>query len=251
MARTPVRPYRWLAKYYDTIFTFRSFLAPARAAVVYPLLKHVKSGCDLACGTGTTAIELAQKGVKMYGVDLSPGMCRASRAKVKRAGADVTILDADMRTFRLPEPVDLVLCEFDALNHVPKKADLARVVKCVYRALNAGGYFYFDVNTRQAFEELWPLTYWIDTPTAAVVMGGGFDVRTDKAYSDVEWFIRKGKTWRREHERVEQVYWPATQIRETLRAAGFRTIRAWDGCEFLQAGPSLAPGYRTFYLARK
>jgi hypothetical protein len=43
-----------------------------------------------------------------------------------------------MRSFRLPEPVDLVLCEFDALNHVPRKADLARVARAIVRDAGSG-----------------------------------------------------------------------------------------------------------------
>jgi len=54
-------------------------------------------------------------------------MCRLARSKARRAGANVNISPADMRTFRLPEPVDLITCEFDAVNHVPRKSDLARV----------------------------------------------------------------------------------------------------------------------------
>jgi SAM-dependent methyltransferase len=48
----------------------------------------------------------------------------------------------------------------DVLNHVPEKADLALVAKAVCRALRPGGYFYFDVNNRLAFEKLWPGTMW-------------------------------------------------------------------------------------------
>jgi hypothetical protein len=44
------------------------------------------------------------------------------------------VLRGDMREFRLPEPVDLVLCEFDALNHVPRKGDLAPVAVTVREA---------------------------------------------------------------------------------------------------------------------
>jgi SAM-dependent methyltransferase len=62
----------------------------------------------------------------------------------------------DMRNFRLPERGDLVLCEFDALNHVPRKEDLARVANSVSRALRPGGHFFFDVNNRLAFEKFWP-----------------------------------------------------------------------------------------------
>ncbi len=52
----------------------------------------------------------------------------------------------------MPEPGDLVSCEFDALNHVPRKADLALVAKAVARALRPGGHFCFDVNNRLSFD---------------------------------------------------------------------------------------------------
>ncbi len=72
-----------------------------------------------------------------------------------------------MRAFRLTEPVDLVLCEFDALNHIPRKPDLARVASAVARALRPGGHFYFDVNNRLAFETIWPGTWWVEDPDVA------------------------------------------------------------------------------------
>ncbi|MGH7867991.1 MAG: class I SAM-dependent methyltransferase, partial [Candidatus Dormibacteraceae bacterium] len=66
--------------------------------------------CDLACGTGTTALELASRGIKVFAVDLSPIMCRITRQKAICARAKINVLLGDMRTFRLPEPVDLITC---------------------------------------------------------------------------------------------------------------------------------------------
>ena len=49
---------------------------------------------------------------------------------LKAAGLNHILVNAggDMRAFRLPEPVDLILCEFDALNHMEGKADLAPIL---------------------------------------------------------------------------------------------------------------------------
>jgi hypothetical protein len=54
-------------------------------AVLGRILPHVEAACDLACGTGTTALNLARKGIRTYAVDLSPLMCRAARKKAARA----------------------------------------------------------------------------------------------------------------------------------------------------------------------
>jgi SAM-dependent methyltransferase len=122
----------------------------------------VGSACDLACGTGTTALELAKRGIEVFAVDVSPIMCRVTREKAGRARIPLHLVQADMRFFRLPHPVDLITCEFDAINHIPQKADLGRVARAASRALSPGGYFFFDVNNRLAFEKIWPGTWWIE-----------------------------------------------------------------------------------------
>lgn len=247
----PNQPYKWLAKYYDQFFTFHlPWFEAVRQRVLGDILPHVDSACDLACGTGTTALLLAGRGIKMFGVDLSPVMCRLARQKAHRARLPLRILQADMRDFRLPERVGLALCEYDALNHVPRKTDLKRVARAVSRALQPGGYFFFDVNNRRAFEKIWPRTSWVEKPGVALVMHGGYDRERDRGWLNVEWFLREGKLWRRHHERVEQVAWTSAEIRRTLRDAGFDRVRAWDARLFSRM-PNLSPGCRTFYLARK
>jgi len=247
-----IRPYKWLAEYYDRIFTFHlPWYESARRQILAPILAHVESACDLACGTATTALLLAKQGIQMTGVDLSPSMCKLARQKAGHLRRPLKILQADMRTFRLPEPVDLVLCEFDALNHVPQKADLRSVAQSVARALRPGGHFYFDVNNRLAFQKVWPSTWWSERPGVAFVLRGGYDRETDRGWTNAEWFFREGRLWRRRRERIEQVCWSAAEIRRTLREAGFDRIRAWDATPFFKTDPNIFPGCRTFYLARK
>ena len=246
------RPYRWLAEYYDRLFTFHlPWFEAARQRMLGNILPGIDSACDLACGTGTTAVMLARRGIRMYGVDLSPTMCRLAREKARRARATVRVLQGDMRHFRLPEPVDLVLCEFDALNHVGRKEDLARVSRSVARALRPGGYFYFDVNNLLAFEKIWPGTWWIEKPGVALVMHGGYDRDRGKGFTHVEWFLREGRCWKRHHEKVEQVAWTAAEMRRTLHDAGFASVRALDATQFFKGDPRIRRGCRTFYLARK
>jgi SAM-dependent methyltransferase len=170
-----VKPYRWLAEYYDRVFgKGRAPFAAGRRAVLKKLMPSVRSVCDLACGTGDTALEFAGRGLRVYGVDLSPGMCAATRVKVRRAGADVRVIRADMRSFVLPEPVDLITCEFDALNHVPRRADLRLVARAASRALRPGGIFFFDVNNSAGFAAYWKGAFWIEAPGIVAVMTWNF-----------------------------------------------------------------------------
>jgi SAM-dependent methyltransferase len=246
----PSDTYRWLAKYYDHLFEFRRPFAAARKVIIGPLLPNVESACDLACGTGTLAILLAKRGIRTFAVDLSPEMCRITREKARRAALPIRVLRADMRDFSLPEPVDLITSEFDALNHVPRKSDLRRVLTSVAAALQPGGHFVFDVNNRLSFERVWPNTWLIDKDPVAMVMHGGHKRGTDKAWSDVEWFVRSGRSWKRHHEHVEEVCWSAAEIRRELARAGFDRVRRWDAAPFFN-DVFTRPGCRTFWRARK
>ena len=252
MQKLPTGVYTLLAEYYDVFFNFHvDWYRRARRELLGGILPRVRVACDLACGTGNTALELAARGIEMYGVDLSPTMCRLARAKIRRAGCQATIQQGDMRTFRLPQPVDLVTCEFDALNHVPRKQDLARVTRAVARALHPGGTFYFDLNNRLAFQKIWPGSGWFEEPDVVMAMKGGYDASRDKGWTEVEWFVRGKGGWQRRRERVEQVAWPRREVLETLRAAGFRRISAHDAVPFFPGHSRIRPHCRTFYVAQK
>jgi SAM-dependent methyltransferase len=245
------RPYRLLARYYDEFFTSHiPGYKRARRKVLREILPQVHSVCDLACGTGTTAIELAHRGIKVFAVDLSPTMCQLARSKARSAGARVGVIRGDMRTFSLPERVDLVTCEYDAVNHVRQKSDLARIVRAVARTLRPGGYFYFDVNNRRHLEKNWPETHWSEGRGVMMVMRGSYDRRRRKGRVDLEWFIRQRTHWRRFHEQVEEVWWTASEIRQALRGAGFEHVRSWDARTFSSGQHRLPQGSRTFFLAQ-
>jgi len=77
------------------------------------------------------------------------------------------------------------------------------------------------------------------------------DSRHDRAWTDIELFIREGRLWRRRHERVEEVCWSRDEIRRALQEAGFDRLRAWDATPFFKGDPLIRPGCRTVYLARK
>jgi len=247
-----VNRYNLLAKHYDLVFEEeRTWFDAPRERILRPILPEIASACDLACGTARTALILARRGLRVFGVDGSAEMCRVARENVRRARLPVRILRGDMRSFRLPEPVDLITCEFDALNHLARTKDLLLVARSAARALRPGGHFYFDVNTKLSLEKNWSSTWWIEKPGVVVVLHGGYDETRETAWSDVDWFIRVGRNWRRVRERVEEVAWCPVELVRTLRAAGFDDINAWDASRLIKNNPVMRRGHRTFYLARK
>lgn len=252
MKAPAVHSYHWLAQYYDDFFSpIRAPLDTAREHLLRRILPGVKTACDLACGTGVTATSLAGTGIRTYALDLSPQMCRVTRRNAREAKVSLQVIQADMRSFKLPERVDLITCEGDALNHIPRKQDLRSVAKCVARALKPGGYFFFNVNTPIGFRKYWTGTVFLERPGAVMVMRSGHNAQADRAWSDINLFIRNGQVWQRRRERVEEVCWKQDKIRHTFLMAGFDQLRAWDAAPFFKDNSMISAGCYTIYLARK
>jgi SAM-dependent methyltransferase len=243
VSQTP--PYTLLARFYDPLTPGAPAMNRwARRRILGRLLPRVRSACDLGCGSGTTAIDLARRGIAVSAVDASPGQCRAARAKARRAGVPLRVLNADMRRFTLPRPVDLVLSEFNALNHLPRKADLAPTFRRIARALRPGGWLYFDVNMWPTYRQHYPVARWVEGPGFCLTTHGGFDRRRGRAWLICEWFVRERRTWRRYRERIDDVFWTHAEIRSALRRAGFTRIRSWDGARISHSGHAAPPGVR-------
>lgn len=250
------RPYSLLAHYYDELTRGAPRMNRlAREKVLAKILPRIRTVCDLGCGTGTAAIELARRGLTVYALDLSPEMIRRARQKVRRLPprlrSRITVRRADLRRFRLPRLVDLILSQFNPINHLPRKSDLARAFRSVARALRPGGWFCFDVNTRRTYAQVYSMTRWEEKPGFCLVYRGRFFPRRDKAWLDLEWFIRDGRAWQRHRERIEDTCWSDAEIRRALRRAGFRRIRHWDGAEVRPPSPYQKRGMDAYYLAQK
>lgn len=250
--RVANRPYRLLAQFYDQLSPYAPAMnRHARQQILGKILLQVRSVCDLACGTGTTAIDFARRGCKVFAVDNSPTMCRLAREKARRTGLPVRVLCADMRSLRLPEAVGLVTCEFASLNHVSRKTDLAQVLRTAGRVLRPGGYFLFDINTPRSFAEQYAATQWFEARDFKLVLRGSFNRRRGKARLDFEWFMPRGSLWRHHREQVENICWSDGEIRRGLRRAGFSSIRVWDGMDVRPRIAGARRGFDTYYLAQK
>lgn len=99
---------------------------------------------DLACGTGSFALELLNKGYSVTGIDKSPEMLTIADNKLK---GKVNLINTEMQNFTLTESVDAVICMLDSVNHLESENDISKCFKCVYNSLNKNGLFIFDVNT--------------------------------------------------------------------------------------------------------
>jgi SAM-dependent methyltransferase len=100
---------------------------------------------ELACGTGRLAIPIAQSGVEIVGLDVSPSMLAHARAKTKQAEVAITFVEADCRSFALGRKFALIFMGFNSMQHLHDHVSLASLFFNVRQHLATGGRFVFDV----------------------------------------------------------------------------------------------------------
>ena len=146
-AERSVPPYRQFAQFYDHVMG--DAVAPVigrcfeRSCRRYDL--RFASAADIGSGTGTFLLHLAQLCDVLYGVDRSVEMLAQARRKL--AGANVSFLQQDLRSLRLPQPVDLVTCMFDTLNYLTTTAGVQAALQRARENLCDGRSLLFDVIT--------------------------------------------------------------------------------------------------------
>lgn len=65
---------------------------------------------DIGCGTGRHSIELAKRGYKVTGLDLSSGMLSKAKEAADSANVQVEWVQADATRFSFPEKFDAAIC---------------------------------------------------------------------------------------------------------------------------------------------
>jgi SAM-dependent methyltransferase len=102
---------------------------------------------ELGVGTGRIAVPTALAGVRVIGVDSSPGMLEVCREAAERAGVGdlLDLREGDLRDPPVAERVRLVTVPFRAFLHLAEDAERLRALRSAYDLLVPGGKLVFDV----------------------------------------------------------------------------------------------------------
>ena len=200
--------------------------SPQMAGILPTVLERFglwpRSVLDLACGEGTFAVAMANRGLRVTGVDLSPGMLEIARQRAATVGVRVKFLRQDMRSLSLRGRFDLVTCWFDSLNHLLDIDDLARTFVRVSRVL--------DDNTIRALAVEWvrELSYVrLNSGDSFLVSVPGYDAATKIASLHITGFAREDKRWVRIDELHRERGYTFKEIRQCLTRANLRELACW------------------------
>lgn len=184
---------------------------------------------DLACGTGTLALALAQQGYQVTGIELSEPMLAQARYKQRNAdpAGALTLCwqQGDMRDFLVDAPVNAVLCHYDSLNHLSNETELRATFLQVAQALKPGGLFIFDLNTLENYRTFWNGEDTYEGPNYRLRTRARFDEDGGKArvMFEADEYTEEGELAHRS-EQVHEQYFNETAVEKYLLAAEFYDI---------------------------
>jgi ubiquinone/menaquinone biosynthesis C-methylase UbiE len=239
------------------------------------LVRHPVAGrraLDLACGTGTLALLLADDGWDVTGLDSSAAMLDQADAKAENMAtqSQVVFVQGDMRKLKIENEqlrteqatdldvsqftifnsqFDLVTCVYDSLNYLLNERELAACFESVARVLAPGGLLVADMNTRYFLEHDWGTCEVIEQAGLVQVTQSFFDSAAACSTMVLSCFAgddQRGYT-RFDETHVERAYAPEV-VERLLHSAGLEVEALYD-CFTFQ--PISERTQRFAWIARK
>ncbi len=187
---------------------------------------------DAGCGTGSFAVEMANRGYDVLGIDRSEDMLAAARKK--DPGQRIQFVCQDMTRMELFGTVDGIVCLLDTVNHVLDEAKLRRFFRLCQNYLNPGGLLIFDLATPHYFEEVLGSRVFYDiNESYALIWQNAFDSKRGRSRSDLTYFIRREDgAYLRGEERIEERAYSAQQIQTFLQESRLTLLGQYGGLTF-------------------
>jgi ubiquinone/menaquinone biosynthesis C-methylase UbiE len=138
--------YNEIAEWYDQSIRERPVYAEAILPCVMHLVgdPHGQTICDLACGQGYVARELARRGAKVTGVDLAPKLLEIAQRYEAQEPLGIRYLHGDAQSADLLVENSFTGCVcVMALTNIP---DLTATFRTVHRLLQPHGWFCFALS---------------------------------------------------------------------------------------------------------
>lgn len=243
--------YSYFADYYDGLTKNVDY--ETRANYIEQLVKKFNHGfgltLDLACGTGSLTLELAKKGVDIFGADSSPDMLSEAQQKAAQFNKSILFICQKMQDIDLFGTIDTCICTLDSINHLIKREDVLKTFKRISMFMNKGGYFIFDVNTLYKHKEiLGNNTFVYDTRDVYCVWQNRLKKDNATVQITLDFFKKRGKLYSRCGECFSERAYAHGDICNMLKEAGFEFVDCYGELTFEKPQED---SQRNVYIARK
>jgi cyclopropane fatty-acyl-phospholipid synthase-like methyltransferase len=212
----------------DYLYFYEELLTPERTAAEVELvwkLLALEPGLtllDLACGHGRIANPLAERGVRVTGLDATALFLEIARMDAAERGVDVEYVEGDMRSIPWTDRFDRVLCWFTSFGYFSDEEN-REVLAGAYSALQDGGSFLVEMNHRDNLLGRYAEETVSERGEDRMIDRHRFDAQTGRSF-DRRTVVRGGKS--RTFDFSVRMF-SAAELQDWLRAAGFRDTYAY------------------------
>jgi len=227
--------YRDFAAFYDALTGDVDYAAWAEylLAVVACHGGRADMVLDLACGSGSLSLELADRGCEVIGVDGSADMLAVAREKAADAGADILFLEQDMRQLDLYGTVDTAVCLLDSLSHILRTEELAEIFRRLGLFIAPDGLLVFDVNTPHKHAvTLGDNAFVFEEEEFMCVWRNRYLPARQEVAMELDFFLEEAGVYHRYTDRVRERAYALPTWRKLLTEAGFDLLAVYGEREF-------------------
>lgn len=189
--------------------------------------KSPKTLLDLACGTGSLSIALADLGYNVIATDGSIEMLTVASSKLEDR-QNIHLLNQPMEDTDIGTKVDGVICALDSINHLSGIDSLAAVFRRLSLCLNNGGLFIFDVNTAYKHKEVLGENCFVFEKDDFFCTWQNFYNNTDDSVDiQLDFFLAdddEGYSYIREQECFTEIIFTNEELETQLNKAGFKLL---------------------------
>jgi SAM-dependent methyltransferase len=212
----------------DYLYFYEELLTPERTAAEVELiwkLLELEPGLemlDLACGHGRIANPLAERGVRVTGLDATPRFLELAREDAAKRGVDVEYVEGDMRSIPWVGRFDRVLSWFTSFGYFSDEEN-RQVLSGAYEALKPGGLLAVELNNMLRLLQVYADEVVTERGDDRMIDRHRFDIQTSRSL-DERTIVRGGK--QRTFEFSVRMFTPA-ELRDWFLLAGFREAVAY------------------------
>jgi SAM-dependent methyltransferase len=200
---------------------------------------------DLCCGPGRHAVEFAQGGFRVTGVDRSPFLLDQARGHASKVGASIEWIMEDMRSFARPAAFDLACNLFTSFGYFKDERDDLRVLRNIHQSLRETGVLVIEVVGKERLARTWQNTISTELTDGSLLVQRP-QIRDDwcRVYSD--WILMKdGRT---RSFSFEHTVYSGRELKDRLLSCGFEQVQLFGD---LQGSAYNLDATRLVAMARK
>lgn len=256
--------YTKLARYYDVLYRdYIERVVPRYVDFVEQVFKaraerSIKRILDVACGTGSPALELARRGYDVVCLDLHDEMLEIAKSKAESEGLKLEFVKKDARNLDYNGEFDAVTMFFTSIAYMVEDSDLNRLLTGVHRALKPGGVFVADTPNPYAFAYRFgampgPGVWEVKAPDGKILFIIDYrefeNVKAIVHFKRLVMIINEDRTMRSYFVYDKLRLYNARELRESAIRTGFRAAEVYGDADINKREPQNAN--RLFLVAIK